>query len=77
MLPSPWRTATFPASVSTSFLGIAFSVHGTPLFSLSLRSFLCSSSTLGCLGRGSCRCISLYQIQLILTACDVRYHIAL
>ena len=38
----------------TSFLGIAFFVHGTPLFSLGLQSFLCSS-------RGSSYCISCYQ----------------
>ena len=33
--------ATFSTSVWTSFLHIAFSVHGTPLLSLSLQSFLC------------------------------------
>ena len=46
MLPSPWQTAIFSTSVMISFLGIDFSVHGTPL---SLQSFLCSSSKLGCL----------------------------
>ena len=35
--------------LSVDFLGIAFSVHGTPLLTLSLQSFLCRSGTLACL----------------------------
>ena len=46
---SPALHCTFSTSVLTFFLGIAFSVHGTPLFSLNLQCFLWSSSTLGCL----------------------------
>ena len=53
-----WGTrgaATFSTSVLPSFLGIAFSVHGTSLLSLSLQSFLCSSST---------RCLRAWQFPL-------------
>ena len=34
-------------TVLPSFLGIAFCLHGTPLFLPSLQSFLCCTSTLG------------------------------
>ena len=41
-------TCVLMKSIS-SFVGVAFPVHGTPLFSLVLQSLLCPSSTRGCL----------------------------
>ena len=51
--------------LSIDFLGIAFSVQGTPLLSLSLQSFLCPSSTLMPTGV-AVPSISRYQNQFIL-----------
>ena len=74
VVPSPWRTAIVSTTVLTSFLSIAFSVHCTPLFWLSLQSFLRSSSTLGCLRAWQFPLHSWYQNQLILTNPPPPYH---
>ena len=66
VLPNPWQTWTFSSSILISFLGIAFSVHGQMLF-YSAGSFSCAPVAHWDAYRcGSSRCISWYQIQLIL-----------
>ena len=63
---------------ATSFFDTAFSVHGAPLFLLSLqfssRAPVAHWDAFRC---GSSNCTSWYQIQLVLITCYVRYRIAL